>query len=768
MSLENKETKEESRLLKEEKFWSQVSSSNFSSASFLGEGSYGKVFSFEGSTKAVKQTQPREMVEYLVTQMIFQVLHKDYNIDPFFININFMDRYLYDIKEQSLFLRSERRQMDLIDYQVDTKSKWCRLFYQLTKALFFCEVAGILHMDVKPENVLLDQDGNAFLSDFGMYQVIPMMNQTKLYHMPYVVQTARYRAPEQFTNIKEVRMKVKQEVKKPMTCSVVWSLSMTLYCKALPQLYTPTLRRVLDRFSFYYFFLFLYLSEENHQMVFPKAKELEELESNMEFTHRILVYFFVLVWSTPKTKHLNFKDFLRVSDNLQYFQDKNQVIPRNTRFFLDWVTLQEDIFTSDYAWTHYVKKYGHGSTLIAFLFPASSSLAIQLQVKNKGIKFPSELHVDESLDVVIRYWIEQCLLFHVDARPTCLDLLNSPLLLRLFTSLESESWGVFWSTTEKKLILPTQQPSNKTHQLHSSKSTTNISKAMTNRLFREYLHLWLLLPNIDPLSQQIRETFMQFLFLFDGRPDIAWLLVDAWFPDNPLHPLPDEVWTTSLQSSSSMFQKEQAIYVLQCTVLRHCWNNNVMSLFSIENLKKWVNFHYKPISRKEFETFIGKNEHIQTRFPFITQVYIAICDLYNQKIPEEIIYAQTAFVLRKTQDNKSNLQFPTDLQQNLTIATDFDVAIVKHIEKASTFSSSSSSSSSSTSSSSSSSSSSTSSFPSSSSSFSSSSTFSSSSSSSSSPPSSSPSSNVSFTLSPLLEFPLLRNGFDAEKIFWNK
>src|SRR6202000_117360 len=42
-----------------------------------------------------------------------------------------------------------------------------RISGQIASALAYCHEKAILHLDVKPQNVLLDQNGNCKLSDFG-------------------------------------------------------------------------------------------------------------------------------------------------------------------------------------------------------------------------------------------------------------------------------------------------------------------------------------------------------------------------------------------------------------------------------------------------------------------------------------------------------------------------------------------------------------------------------------------------------------------------
>jgi serine/threonine-protein kinase len=74
-----------------------------------------------------------------------------------------------------------------------------RLFEQIAEALDYAHGRSVIHRDLKPENVLLDESGNAILSDFGLAKVVNMT--TNFTQTGIVVGTWPYVPPEQWQGL---------------------------------------------------------------------------------------------------------------------------------------------------------------------------------------------------------------------------------------------------------------------------------------------------------------------------------------------------------------------------------------------------------------------------------------------------------------------------------------------------------------------------------------------------------------------------------------
>jgi serine/threonine protein kinase len=68
------------------------------------------------------------------------------------------------------------------------------LLYQVGSALTYAHKRGVIHRDVKPSNILMDEDGNAIVTDFGIAKVVETPSHTMT---GATVGTPPYMSPEQ-------------------------------------------------------------------------------------------------------------------------------------------------------------------------------------------------------------------------------------------------------------------------------------------------------------------------------------------------------------------------------------------------------------------------------------------------------------------------------------------------------------------------------------------------------------------------------------------
>lgn len=95
-----------------------------------------------------------------------------------------------------------------------TPQRAAQLAAQAASALEFAHSRGVLHRDVKPSNLLLDESGTLRLADFGLAKVLD--SEDELTETGDVVGSLRYLPPEAFTGIRDER-------------SDVYGLGLTLY-----------------------------------------------------------------------------------------------------------------------------------------------------------------------------------------------------------------------------------------------------------------------------------------------------------------------------------------------------------------------------------------------------------------------------------------------------------------------------------------------------------------------------------------------------------
>jgi serine/threonine protein kinase len=75
----------------------------------------------------------------------------------------------------------------------------------VAEALEYANRQGILHRDVKPSNLLLDNHGNVWIADFGLAKT---SDADDLTHTGDILGTFRYMAPERFAGYCDARSDV--------------------------------------------------------------------------------------------------------------------------------------------------------------------------------------------------------------------------------------------------------------------------------------------------------------------------------------------------------------------------------------------------------------------------------------------------------------------------------------------------------------------------------------------------------------------------------
>ncbi|KAK0529625.1 Cyclin-dependent kinase catalytic subunit [Tilletia horrida] len=168
----------------------------------IGEGTYGVVFKardltpgnngrivalkkirFENEEEGVPSTAIREISLLKETRddnivRLFDVIHQDSKL---YLVFEFLD---LDLKK---YMEKVGSNPDGMSPDIVRKFSW-----QLIRGIFYCHSHRILHRDLKPQNLLIDKEGNLKVADFGLARAfgIPLRTYT------HEVVTLWYRAPE--------------------------------------------------------------------------------------------------------------------------------------------------------------------------------------------------------------------------------------------------------------------------------------------------------------------------------------------------------------------------------------------------------------------------------------------------------------------------------------------------------------------------------------------------------------------------------------------
>lgn len=108
----------------------------------------------------------------------------------------------YGRHENSSYLVMELMPGGSLDQLIRTNTglpldKAARLLRQIAEALDYAHKRGVIHRDLKPQNILLDENGNAMLTDFGIAKLVEQSTMA-LTQTGTSVGTPSYMSPEQW------------------------------------------------------------------------------------------------------------------------------------------------------------------------------------------------------------------------------------------------------------------------------------------------------------------------------------------------------------------------------------------------------------------------------------------------------------------------------------------------------------------------------------------------------------------------------------------
>ncbi|WFD44566.1 cyclin-dependent kinase [Malassezia psittaci] len=184
---------------------------NYQKIEKVGEGTYGVVYKardltpgangrivalkkirLEAEDEGVPSTAIREisLLKELRDENIVRLLEIIHQESRLYLVFEFLD---LDLKKYMDNVSSQPEGLGPEIVMVSQNQRLMQKFtYQLVRGIYFCHAHRILHRDLKPQNLLIDKEGNLKLADFGLARAfgIPLRTYT------HEVVTLWYRAPE--------------------------------------------------------------------------------------------------------------------------------------------------------------------------------------------------------------------------------------------------------------------------------------------------------------------------------------------------------------------------------------------------------------------------------------------------------------------------------------------------------------------------------------------------------------------------------------------
>ena len=115
---------------------------------------------------------------------------------------NIVQVYDFGTENELAYIVMEHIQGKELQDHFDAKERYdlktvFRIMIELLDALEFAHEAGIVHRDIKPANVMIDAEGHAKLTDFGVARVAEPGDQAEATRAGAMVGTPSYMSPEQ-------------------------------------------------------------------------------------------------------------------------------------------------------------------------------------------------------------------------------------------------------------------------------------------------------------------------------------------------------------------------------------------------------------------------------------------------------------------------------------------------------------------------------------------------------------------------------------------
>ncbi|XP_031625569.1 uncharacterized protein LOC116342192 isoform X2 [Contarinia nasturtii] len=173
----------------------------------LGQGTYGKVqlgINKETSQDVAIKTIKKCKIE---TEADLVRIRREVQIMSSVQHPNIIHIYeVFENREKMVLVMEFAAGGELYDYlserKVLTEEEARRIFRQIATAVYYCHKHKICHRDLKLENILLDEHGNAKIADFGLSNVfeekrlLATFCGSPLYASPEIVKGTPYQGPE--------------------------------------------------------------------------------------------------------------------------------------------------------------------------------------------------------------------------------------------------------------------------------------------------------------------------------------------------------------------------------------------------------------------------------------------------------------------------------------------------------------------------------------------------------------------------------------------